>query len=209
MHFFDPAGRIKRYSDAWEVLGDFMPLRAAGYLARQSRQVAVLQGALSRAAEKHRFLEDVVRGRFNVARSSRGALAEVLRGAGYGTGAAAAPTVEAAPRATTPRRGPLASPAAARVLDMGALAAWESAAAAGVPGGGAPAAPAPPGKDLDHLLNQPLWALTSDNMARSAAGVAALKDALKEARKADVETAWGSDLAALKDALLQDGSYGQ
>ena len=111
-------------------------------------------------------------------------------------------TAQCAPAA---RRGPLASPAAARVLNMDALAEWEAAAAAGGGGGGG----APPGKDLDHLLNQPLWALTKDTMARSAAGVAALKEALKEARKDSVEAAWGSDLAALTDALLQDGSYGK
>jgi DNA gyrase/topoisomerase IV subunit B len=205
MHFFDPAGRIKRYGDAWEVLGDFMPLRAAGYLARQSRQTAVLQGSLTRAAEKHRFLEDVVKGRFDVARSSKGALAEALRAAGYGS-AAAAPAAPAAEARRETHRGPLASAAAARVIDMVALAGWEAAAAGG---GGGSGGGAPPGKDLDHLLNQPLWALTKDNMARSAAGVAALREALREAKKASVENAWSSDLAALKGALLADGSFGQ
>jgi DNA topoisomerase-2 len=218
MHAFDPSGRIKRYGSAWEVVGDFLPLRGALYAARQAAQVDALTHSLGLAQSKARFLGEVVAGRLEVGRAgSKEALCNRLAELGFptatalgGVGGVGGRGGGAGNKGNFLHASTFSHPGAHRVIDVGKVMGGGGAAPPSASSSAAAAASsASVTKGYDYLLHLPLWSLTQEAVGRSGAAVGRLERELKTVVNTRPEDMWKRELQVLKEVLKVGGEGGR
>ncbi|KAA0151328.1 hypothetical protein FNF31_06864 [Cafeteria roenbergensis] len=174
MHLFDPCGRIRRYPSASAVIGDFMPVRLALYARRRAAEEARLAAEREAAETRARFIEDVVRGRIDLAGRSGADVEAALSAMGY------APSSHAG------------------APGLGRGAAGDSGSShhpddADNDGGSSGA--------FEHLLRLPIRELTSENVAKNHARAARATASLESIHNSTPAGLWAADLDALEAAL--------
>ena len=83
IHAFDPRGVIKKYDAPEDVLRDWFDVRKKFYAARKESLLAALDKAASRAANKARFVREIVSGSIAVGGKKKADVLADLRAGGY------------------------------------------------------------------------------------------------------------------------------
>ena len=204
MHLFDTSGRVVKFSSSWDIVREWLPLRAEGYAARRLAIAAALSRAERRAAAQANFLAEIRAGRLELGRASKADLEAMLASRGF-------PTMEivddvASPPHITAAAAGIISDAAARYIDTERVGAWSREVTLR---NLAPAAAAPsvtPAKGaFDYLLEIPLSRLTDESTNKSRAAASALAAALAQATATKPEEMWRADLSHLEKALHDEG----
>jgi DNA topoisomerase-2 len=158
MHAFDPAGRIRRYRSAADVLDCFFPVRLELYVQRKERQLVGLAAQAVRLDNRARFVREV----------SGGELALVVGGAGGGAGAGKfQPRKKSELEAALWQRGyAMEGETEAEVEERDAATAIAGAGVDGTQakgrGGGGPQGPRVGG--YDYLLRMPILSFTEERV---------------------------------------------
>lgn len=66
MHAFNAEGHIQKYSDPWEIILDWIPIRFAGYIARKESIHRQLHRNYQRVNMKAKFIQDVSEGSLQI-----------------------------------------------------------------------------------------------------------------------------------------------
>ena len=211
MHLFDTSGRVMKFISAWDIIREWLPMRAEGYAARRLAIAAALSRAERRAAAQANFLSEIRAGRLELGRASKADLEATLASRGF-------PTMELADDenphiiTTTDSNVTPADAVAARYIDTERVGAWAREVASRSMNSTTSSintsttSPSPPVKGVyDYLLEIPLSRLTDESTKKSRTSAAALAAALEVATRIKPEEMWREDLTNLEKALHDEG----
>eukprot|EP00041_Stephanoeca_diplocostata_P032707 m.1055772 g.1055772 ORF g.1055772 m.1055772 type:complete len:1315 (+) comp24195_c2_seq5:303-4247(+) len=184
MHAFDAAGNIQRYDTVDGVLDAFMPVRLALYARRKAHQLDVLSARLSNAANRVRFLSEIIDGDMDITTNTqtKDALVALL-----------------ASRKYTPYQSGAGAETDAAQADTDLVNSTVDGAAA-----------TPSAAGYGYLLNMPIHSFTVERITDENNALRRLQTQVDTLRaRSDVDT-WLAELDQLEQALLaEDATWHQ
>jgi len=85
MHLFNVTGLISKYASPIQVLDEFYPVRVEYYRRRREREIIVAKADKSKAENKMRFIEQVMKGEVKVYNRRKSEIVKDLQKLGYAT----------------------------------------------------------------------------------------------------------------------------